>query len=74
MWTNQDEMFADDEPSDDPVIKLQSEDEEKINERTVTLIDQLALKIFDGQISVNRVDKFRDFNGITTLELTYVSH
>jgi hypothetical protein len=74
MWTNQDEMFADDESNEMPVLKLQSEAEEEINERTVTLLDQLALKIFDGQVSVNRVDKFRDYGGLTTLELTYVSH
>lgn len=74
MWTNQDEMFADDESSEMPVLKLQSNVDEEVNERAVTLLDQLALKIVDGQTSVHRIDKFEDFDGITTLELTYVSH
>jgi hypothetical protein len=73
MWTNQDEMFAD-EPEDSPELNIYTRDYETINEQAVTILDTLALGIVDGQTNVERIDEFNGPTGKTTLEVTYASY
>lgn len=55
MWLNQDEMFADEK---------QREYQKEIDTRTISRLDNLAMRIADGDVSISHVSKKLDTDNL----------